>query len=109
MTAAPAMAVSCASGHVCLFTRTGLRGTQYNIPVASYSEGKNYRLTTWYPNLTYLGSVWNNWSDRIYLNQLTNSNNGGYSLCYPRGGQGSPDLLVGEDLNWIIFGVPTAC
>jgi hypothetical protein len=109
MAAAPAMA-GCSSGYLCLWTGTNERGTQVNIPAFAYSQGKNYSLLTWFPDAAYVGSVWNNWSHRVWLNQKANSNEGGYSLCYPAVvGKGNPELLAGSQLNFVIFGVPTNC
>src|SRR5258708_7219752 len=91
MAAAPAMA-SCSSGYVCMWSNTNQRGTQTNIKVSNYSQGKNYNINIWLPEATYLGSIYNHWSSRMWANQYANGSTG-VERCYPPGGGGNPDAL----------------
>jgi Peptidase inhibitor family I36 len=102
MAAAPAMA-KCASGDVCMWSKVNQKGTQTNIKVSSYSQGKNYNINIWLPEASYLGSIYNNWTSRMWANQDANGPNG-VQRCYPPQGGGNPDALVGTEVNFILFG-----
>jgi len=102
MTTAPAMA-KCSSGYVCMWSSTKQRGTQTNIKVSSYSQGKNYNINIWLPEASYLGSIYNNWSNRMWANQYADGPDG-VQRCYPPQGGGNPNALVGTDVNFILFG-----
>jgi hypothetical protein len=95
--ATPAMA--CSQGDVCFYTQTGLNGSQYHANPSGYSTDTFYSLRTWYPQ-SHLGSVWNRWSNRIYLTDNKNPGVlGGPNLCYPPNGSGSPN----ETINYVYF------
>jgi hypothetical protein len=100
--AAPAMA-KCSSGYVCMWSKVSQKGTQTNIKVSSYSQGKNYNINIWLPEATYLGSIYNNWSNRMWANQKADGPTG-TQRCYPPQGGGNPDALVGTEVNFILFG-----
>jgi len=109
MTATPAMA-SCKSGYVCMWSKVSQKGTQTNIKVSNYSQGKNYNINIWLPEATYLGSIYNNWSSRMWANQRADGPTG-TERCYPPQGGGNPDALVGTGVNFILFGATgdTSC
>jgi hypothetical protein len=100
--AAPAMA-SCASGNVCMWPRVNQKGTQTNIKVSNYSQGKNYNINIWLAEASYLGSIYNNWSSRMWANQDADGSDG-IQRCYAPESGGNPDLLVGTQVNFILFG-----
>jgi hypothetical protein len=100
--AAPAMA-GCASGNVCMWSKVSQKGTQTNIKVSSYSQGKNYNINIWLPEATYLGSIYNNWSSRMWANQYADGPDG-VQRCYAPQAGGNPDALVGSGVNFILFG-----
>jgi len=107
MTAAPAMA-SCKSGYVCMWSNTNQRGTQTNIKVSNYSQGKNYNINIWLPEASYLGSIYNNWSSRVWANQKANGPTGTERCYAAKGGSGNPDALVGTAVNFVLFGATGA-
>jgi Peptidase inhibitor family I36 len=101
--AAPAMA-KCSSGNVCMWSAPGQKGKQTNIKVSDYSQGKNYNINIWLPEASYLGSIYNAWSSRMWANQEANGPTG-IERCYAaKGGSGNPDALVGTAVNFILFG-----
>lgn len=102
MAAAPATA-RCSSGYVCMWPRVNQKGTQTSIKVSSYSQGKNYNINVWLAEASYLGSIYNNWSWRMWANQYADGPDG-VERCYPPQGGGNPDALVGKEVNFILFG-----
>jgi hypothetical protein len=104
--AAPAMA-KCSSGYVCMWGSVNQKGTQTNIKVSSYSQGKNYNITTWLTPASHLGSIYNNWTWRMWANEYADGPDG-VQRCYPPGGGGNPDALVGytgsTGVNFVLFG-----
>jgi hypothetical protein len=99
--ATPAMA-SCDVNYMCFYTKVGQQGPQYDAYAPGYTTDKFYLLTTWYPSSTLLGSVWNRWSNRIYVSSGTPGNT---NLCYPPNGKGSPD----EILYYVYFANNPTC
>jgi hypothetical protein len=93
LTMAPAPAsASCNDNYVCFYTKVGLKGAQYDAYAPGYSQGQYYNLTTWYPAGKVLGSVWNRWTNRVYVQWQAASSM--YKYCYPPQGSGSPDNSV---------------
>jgi hypothetical protein len=93
---------TCPSGDVCFFTKVNLKGAAYEAHASSYSTDTFYRLSTWYPGGTVLGSIRNFAAHRVFV---SSGQPGNTNLCYPPKGSGSPNEL----LSYVYFGKSDTC